>query len=429
VTRARLDKISSQSFEHPSDRAALEALKKTVGFERAVRALARLGLDKEIHLREVSSHVRVGPKQVPKLFKLYTEVCDTLDLEPPPLYLANDAQMNAYCTGIESPLLVVTAGLLGAMTDTEVQCVLGHELGHFLSGHVLYRLIAENLRAILLGMGAALGVQTLLEIAIAPPLFYWYRCSELTADRCGVLAVQEPRTQLSCMMKLAGGLVGRFAAELDLDAFLEQTKYVEIEQDTWSKVTRAILDANLTHPWPVVRAKELQKWIDSGDYEKIQKGEYIRRAGDVIADGPHPAKGEETESGIAAAAEVAILVALARAYGVHVAPRIPEQALHLALGSYVEPLLPDERVLALYDETFSGTGDRGVVLTNRRLFAHVRPKQGIAFSKVTKLEDVPGGLLSRPGLLVDDLEIKFHTRDVRDAFKSALAAAVEVHRA
>lgn len=431
MSKVSLSKISSQSFEHPSDRAALEALKKTVGFDRLVRSLAKFGLDREVGIRTSLSYVRCGPKQVPSLWKLFTEVCDTLDLDPPPLYLAHDHQalVNAYTTGVEKPVVVVTYGLVDMMTDAEIRYVMGHELGHFLAGHVLYRIVAENLKTILLTMGGLVpGLGPLLEMTAITALFYWYRTSELTADRCGLLAEQDLPTVQSALMKLAGGKPGRFAHELSLDAFLEQTRGIETEEDTWTKIQRAILDSTRTHPWTVVRAREIQAWVDSGEYERILKGEYVRRAAGTIADGPHPAQGAEGESGAAAAAEVAILTALARTYGVHVAPRIPEPALHLALGSYVEPLVPDERVLALYDETFAGTGDRGVVLTNRRIFSHARPKKGVSFAKVTRLEDVPGGLLARPGLLVDDLEIKFHTKDVRDAFKAALAAAVEVHR-
>ena len=33
----------------------------------------------------------------------------------------------------------------------------------------------------------------------------------------------------------------------------------------------------LTHPMNTVRAAELQKWIQSGDYERILRGEYTRR--------------------------------------------------------------------------------------------------------------------------------------------------------
>ncbi|MEZ0228032.1 MAG: M48 family metallopeptidase [Planctomycetota bacterium] len=428
MAKIKLNKISSQSFEHEADRKALEALRKTVGFDRLIKALASITTDKLFGVISKSNYLKLGPKQVPSLYKLYLEVCDTLDMEPPPFYLTNSAHMNAFTAGAQEPILVVTSALVDGMTDKEIQAVLGHELGHWMAGHVLYRMVAEHIKEILVLVGdMAYGLGPLLRLGIVPTLMYWYRCAELTADRAGLLAVQDLDTVLSVEMKLASGAAGRFSKELQISAFMEQAKEVAVDEDTWSNIYRSLIEMNLTHPWPVVRAREIEKWVKSGEYGRILEGDYVRRAKATVADGPHPNK--EADGGIAAAAaEIAIGAALARAYGVHVAPRIPEHALHLALGAYVESLGPDERVMALYDDTFSGTGDRGVVLTSERVFASGSPKKGVRYSEVQKVEELPSGLLSRPGLQVDGLELRFHTRDVRDAFKGAILGAMEVHR-
>jgi Zn-dependent protease with chaperone function len=429
VGKVKLTKISSQSFEHELDRKALEALKKTIGFDRLMRALTSITLDKIAGVSQKHNSVKVGPKQVPNLWRLYVDVCDTLDMEPPPLYVQNSPVTNAFTTGVEEPLIVVTSGLLKGFTDDEIQSVLGHELGHFMAGHVLYRTVATTLSALLVGLGQiTFGLGELLKLGIIPSLFYWYRCAELTSDRAGLLAVQNPRIVLTMEMKLAAGDAGRFSEQLDLDAFLAQARECAIDDDRWSNLYRALLEVDRTHPWPVVRAREIERWVKAGDYERILGGEYVRRAAAAVANGKHPNDGEDSEAGAAAAAEVAIMVALARAYGVHVAPRVPERALHLALGSYVEPLVEHERVVALYDDTFSGTGDKGVVVTNMRLFTSTRPKNGIRFREIQSVEELASGLLSRPGLRIDDLDLKFHTRDVRDAFKAAVVAGMEAHR-
>jgi Zn-dependent protease with chaperone function len=428
VGKVKLSKISSQAFEHEADRKAIEALRKTVGFDRLIRALGSITHDKVFEVIGKSNHVRVGPKQIPSLHKLFLEVCDTLDVEPPPLYVEQKSEINAGSAGVEKPVILVTSALLDAMTDKEIQAVLGHEIGHWMAGHVLYRMVAEHIRAFLVVVGEmTLGVGKLLSLGIVPSLMYWYRCAELTADRAGLLAVQDLDVVLATEMKLAGGSsgLGRFAKELDIDAFMEQARQATMDDDTWTNIYRAILEVERTHPWPVVRAREIEKWVKSGEYDRILGGEFQKRASAAVASGPHPKKDEAVA---AAAAEIAIGAALARAYGVHVAPRIPEHPLHLALGSFVEPLGADERVVAFYDDTFSGTGDKGVILTNERIFASNAPKKGLRFATIVKLEDLPSGLLSRPGIQVEDLELRFHTRDVRDAFKAAIVAAVEAHK-
>ncbi|HSB54283.1 MAG TPA: hypothetical protein VLD58_07995, partial [Gemmatimonadales bacterium] len=37
----------------------------------------------------------------------------------------------------------------------------------------------------------------------------------------------------------------------------------------------------LTHPMHTVRAAELQRWITGGDYDRILRGEYVRRSGEA----------------------------------------------------------------------------------------------------------------------------------------------------
>ncbi len=82
--RIKLSQISSQSFEHPADRAALEALKKTVGFDRLMRAIARFGMDKIWHIINESSNIRLSEMQVGSVYKLHTRTAEILDIEPPP---------------------------------------------------------------------------------------------------------------------------------------------------------------------------------------------------------------------------------------------------------------------------------------------------------------------------------------------------------
>ena len=62
--KVKLEKISSQSFEHPADKAALEALQKTVGFDRLMKAIAKFGADKIWAIINESSNLRLsGPRQ------------------------------------------------------------------------------------------------------------------------------------------------------------------------------------------------------------------------------------------------------------------------------------------------------------------------------------------------------------------------------
>lgn len=429
MAKVKLPQISSQSFEHPADRAALDGLKKTVGFDRLMRTVAKLGADNIWKVMNESSNVRLSPRQVGSVYAIHREVGERLDVDPlPPLYLQHDVRVNAYTAGVEAPFLVVTSGLVEAFSDEELACVIGHEMGHMLAGHVLYMMVARSLGALLQVVGDLTPMGPLVRMTLFSALMYWSRCAGLTAVPGGLLAVQDPRVALSVEMKLGAGPGSRIARERDLDACREQVReFKESEVGRLEGMWRAMLEFDRSHPWPVVRAHELDQWVQAGGYEKILGGDYQRRAASLVAGGQPRAAGDPTAE-LAAHAEEGITAALARIYGVHVAPRIPQDPLHLALGAYVENLDPGERVVALYDTTLSGHGDKGIVLTDRRLFASSRPKAGVWWRDVKAVERLDGGLLSGPGLRVEGLELRFHTRAVREAFLQAAVAAATAFR-
>ena len=59
-------------------------------------------------------------------------------------------------------------------------------------------------------------------------------------------------------------------------------EFEEEDTSTLESVYRAMLEGGLTHPWPVVRAREIDRWIHDGGYQKIIDGEYQRRADAVL---------------------------------------------------------------------------------------------------------------------------------------------------
>ncbi|MFW5946890.1 MAG: M48 family metallopeptidase, partial [Gemmatimonadota bacterium] len=158
------------------------------------------------------------------------------------------------------------------LLDAEQQVfLLGHELGHVMSGHVLYRtmlvilLQLANLGYPIVGIAARAVLLGLLE---------WSRKSELSADRAGLLAVQSPAAALGTSLKLAGGGT---AEETDLNAFLEQADAYRSEGDLAETVFKVLNLLGTTHPFHTLRAAELRDWIEEGAYDRILRGEYERR--------------------------------------------------------------------------------------------------------------------------------------------------------
>ena len=275
--RIKLTQIASSAWEHPADRAALNALRSIPGFDQVVRKVASFFGEKGIRQLFLGNAVRVGPTQRPKLWAMYQEVLDTLDWpEVPELYVTQTPLVNAAAVGFEKPFIVLNSGLIELLEPEEQRDILGHELGHIMSGHTTYTTIA----IIILTVGIQ-NLPFLAGIALLPfqlALMEWYRKAELSADRAGLLTTQDRTTSLSTFLKMAGGK--EYGDTISLDAFMEQAKSYEVDADVVDRVWQVINTAFRTHPLGAVRAAELQRWIDAGGYDKILAGDY-RRRGDV----------------------------------------------------------------------------------------------------------------------------------------------------
>src|SRR6267142_2462169 len=116
----------------------------------------------------------------------------------------------------------------------------------------------------------------LLPIRIA--LLEWFRKSELSSDRAGLLAVQDPHAAMRMHLKMAGG---GDMKQMNLNEFLIQAKEYEETGGALDRIFQILNTLERTHPFSTLRAAELQRWIEAGHYERILHGEYTRRGPDA----------------------------------------------------------------------------------------------------------------------------------------------------
>ncbi|MFL5518273.1 MAG: M48 family metallopeptidase, partial [Gemmatimonadales bacterium] len=153
---------------------------------------------------------------------------------------------------------------------------LAHELGHVMSGHALYRTIAAILALVSLGALPMLAELALLPIRLA--FLEWSRKSELSSDRAGLLGAQDIVVAQRLAMKMAGGGRGSgFAGQMNVDAFMQQAHEYATTTEGLDVVYKLLSTLALTHPMHTIRAAELQRWVTSGEYDRIVRGEYVRR--------------------------------------------------------------------------------------------------------------------------------------------------------
>ncbi len=272
-SRVILRSISATAWEHPADRAALQTLRAIPGFDQVVRSIFGFFGERGIRLLFQANAVRVGPRQFPKLHGLLTEVTTTMDWpEQPELYVTQTPLVNAGAVGMDHPFITLNSGAVTLLNDDELRVLIGHELGHVMSGHALYRTVLFILLMFGFNNLPFLAGIALLPIQLA--LLEWSRKAELSSDRAGLLATQDPVASMRVFLKLAGGGT---ASETDLDAFMEQAREYETMGGPMDKVYKILNTLTLTHPFNTLRAAELQKWISDGAYDKIVQGEYTHR--------------------------------------------------------------------------------------------------------------------------------------------------------
>ncbi|MFJ6248033.1 MULTISPECIES: M48 family metallopeptidase [unclassified Streptomyces] len=275
--RKRFPGISSRAYEHPADRSALVALRKLSGFDTAFKALSGLLPERSLRLLYLSDSVRVSDAQFGHLNDMLRDACYILDLEKvPPMYVTQDPKPNAMCIGLDEPIIVLTTGLVELLDEEEMRAVVGHEVGHALSGHAVYRTVLLFLTNLALKI-AWIPLGTVAITAVVTALREWFRKSELSADRAGLLVGQDVRASMRGLMKIAGG---NHLHEMNVDAFLAQADEYEKAGDLRDSVLKILNVLPRSHPFTAVRAAELKKWSETRDFQRIMDGHYPKRSED-----------------------------------------------------------------------------------------------------------------------------------------------------
>jgi Zn-dependent protease with chaperone function len=269
----RLRNISSKAYEHPSDRAATAALQSIPGMDGIVRKLIEFGYERALRQQFLAGSVKLGEDQLATTWADWNAVCARLDLpETYDLYLTQFPMTNAAAIGSKKPMVVINSRCVDLFDEMEMRTVLGHEAGHILSDHVLYRTALMIL--LRLGISSFPFVATIPLMAVQLALLEWFRCAELSCDRAATLVNRDPLITCRTMMVLAGGTSAR---KLNLDAFIRQAGDYEDWDSGWDKINRLTNEIWLTHSYPVRRVKEIMRWVQSGEYDRIVDGQYPTR--------------------------------------------------------------------------------------------------------------------------------------------------------
>ena len=149
----KLETIDPRSWEHPADKAALSVLKQLKGLDELVKMLISVTTERSLKLMVLSSTVKVSQNQYPKLHHIVNDVVNTFDLDyTPPLFVTQSPFWNAGVMGVKEPFIIINSSMIKHLEENELAVIIGHELGHIMSGHALYKTLLFLLTKISLGV-------------------------------------------------------------------------------------------------------------------------------------------------------------------------------------------------------------------------------------------------------------------------------------
>ena len=267
--------LSKHDYVHPLDSKALAALRAIPGIDTALKKLLAMTGESAIRVMFTASAVKVTPEQCPDLHAKLQIACTTLGVDMPDLFIQQNPIVNAFTGGVEKPVIVLHTSLIERLNDEEILAVIAHEVGHIHAEHVLYLTAARLIEALANASLARLIpgseiIKFIVSAGISSALLAWARRAELSCDRAALLVTQDPHVIGRTMMKLAGGT---YASKIDYDLFLEQAREFQKNYDEkWlDKFWADMINAGLSHPFPIWRVSEILKWVDSGQYNDLMK--------------------------------------------------------------------------------------------------------------------------------------------------------------
>ena len=272
MERKILTGLISETYEHPFDRKALASLQKMPGASPLLKKINEYGLDRLLRLQRIGSQIKVTPRNFPRLHEAMVETCRILDVSPiPDLYLFRGfGNIETYIIGVEKPIIGINLEGMEWLDEDELIYVLGYEVARIKSRHLLYHqmaLVMPSLKTFL--SNTTLGIGGLLAGGLELALSNWVMMAKFTADRAGLLACQDIDVAITALIKIAG-LPSEYLTNDVVEEFIAQAKDFGSDNiNNLDQITRIFSYGELDRSWAVMRACELLKWVDLGEYDNI----------------------------------------------------------------------------------------------------------------------------------------------------------------
>ena len=262
----------SALYIHELDKRAFNAMNafpKLVKLREAYLANVNETAEKIYFL---SNAIRISDRQFPKVYELLPPICDKLGIDIPDIYYCQSKHMNAFTAGNTIPFICVTSRLVNELPSELISSTLAHECGHIACKHYLYHSIAVQLIDGIERSPLSLipAIRKYLTPALEQALMFWYRCSELSADRAAVLCDGNSDNLVELILRINN------YKNINREEFLRQAEDLNafVNESGSNKLIELMMIKNDSHPGLAARAYECSKWAKSEQFLGILNGTY-----------------------------------------------------------------------------------------------------------------------------------------------------------
>lgn len=245
-----------REIAHPVDNALIKVL-ETMHVKEVLNAPLEQLVSAKYGLT-LSTGITLDSTNFPQLYSLMQTTCKRLNIPIPYTVISNEITgINAFATGTDERSFIVVSNMATKyLQPKELQFILSHECGHIAMQHMVYH-TAGSLAAIAGSYIPVVG-QALAQTVVFP-LNCWNRCSEITADRIGLICCEDLRASQMALLKIVSGFTD--ISEIDIDRYIAQSRSLQNTQ-----FLGKLGEYFKTHPMIHKRLKALEYFYNSKAY-------------------------------------------------------------------------------------------------------------------------------------------------------------------
>lgn len=266
MSRIVLSNLTPETTIHPDDKAVILKLNEIPGFNAFLENVVERFGESWTNVTYTGNGYGISAESIPQIYNQVLDDCRILGVQTSPLVSALWGYfISSKSVGGKQYRILLTSGAIDLLTAEEFDFLIGHELGHYLCGHIPYHMLVEALYMPLFNYGVGTEIATIVKL----PLLKWYRISHYSADRMGLLCCQDINVALSAMIKMAG-IPRKYYDRINVKEFIKQSDDFDASYSRKAeKLIKELMIRSADSPWMVMRAKKLLDWYESGAYNEI----------------------------------------------------------------------------------------------------------------------------------------------------------------